>query len=88
MMLEYIGIFILQFLFNLLKVYEIKHSYEKNTSQLIINSILMNGIALITVYYSLQMMFDGDWLVVIIYIFGAAVGKWVATTNFFKKSSS
>ena len=48
----------------------------------------MNGIALISVYYSLQMMFDGDWLVVIIYIVGAAVGKWVATTNFLKKSSS
>ena len=86
-MLEYIGIFILQFLFNLLKVYEIKHSYEKNTSKLIINSILMNGIALISVYYSLQMMFDGDWLVVLVYIVGAVFGKWIATTDFFKSSS-
>ena len=83
-MIEYLAIFILQLFFNILKVYEIKHSYEKNTLQLIINSILMNGIALISVYYSLQMMFDGDWLVVVIYIIGAAIGKWIATTNFFK----
>lgn len=83
-MLEYLAIFIFQFFYNLLKVYEIKYSYEKETLKLIVNSILMNGIALITVYYSLQMMFDGDWLVVLIYIVGAALGKWVATTKYFK----
>lgn len=83
MVLKYSLIFLLQLIFNVLKVEEIKYSYENKTSKLIFNSILMNAISLATTYYSLTLMLNGDWVVAAIYIAGAASGKWVATTKMF-----
>ncbi len=79
----YIIIFILQVVYNILKVEEIKYSYEGKTVKLVVNSIFLNITALFTTFYSVKFMLDGDFIVSIIYIIGSAFGKWLATTKIF-----
>jgi hypothetical protein len=82
MFLDYFLVFFFQVLFNILKVYEIRFSYENNTRKLVINSIMMNLMTILSFYYSLNLMISGDWKVIIVFVSGGALGKLIATTNF------
>jgi hypothetical protein len=84
---KYVLIFVLQFSYNYLRVYEIRHSYDGKTSHLILNTILMNATALFTTYISISEMLKGDLKVCFLYILGAAFGKWVSTTKYFKNGN-
>jgi hypothetical protein len=42
------------------------------------NSIYINLIALASVYWSLDLLFEGDWLVIPFYVLGSVLGKWIA----------
>jgi len=81
---KYISIFALQFVYNYLRVYEIKHSYDNNTFKVIINAFLMNATALITTYISISEMLKGDLMIAFIFILGAVFGKWFATKKKYK----
>jgi hypothetical protein len=78
----YIIIFVFQVLFNIFKVMEIKFTFENKIRNLLINSIWINLVSLATVYFSLDRLFQNDWLVLPFYIGGSVVGKWVAMTKF------
>lgn len=78
MIIKYFLIFILQFIYNYLRVYEIKHSYDNNTGKVLINAFLMNATALFTTYISVSEMLKGDWIIALVFIFGAVFGKWIA----------
>ena len=82
-MFEYTITFILQVVYNILKVEEIKFSYENKTTKLVLNSVLLNITALCTTFYSVKLMLSGDYIIAIIYITGSALGKWIATTKLF-----
>ncbi len=82
-MLTYITTFCLQIIFNILKVEEIKYSYENQTLKAVINSILINVTSLTTSYLSIKLMLEGDFKISLIYIIGSAIGKWIATTKLF-----
>jgi membrane protein required for colicin V production len=77
-MFEYSITFILQVVYNILKVEEIKLSYENKTTKLVLNSVLLNITALCTTFYSVKLMLSGDYIIAIIYITGSALGKWIA----------
>ncbi len=49
-MLTWLLVFGAQVFFNILKVLEIRYTYEKNTSKLLINSVWMAGAALAATY--------------------------------------
>jgi|688.fasta_scaffold50609_3 hypothetical protein len=82
-MITYILTFCLQIVFNVLKVEEIKYSYENKTVKAVINSILINVTSLTTSYLSLKLMLEGDFKISLVYIIGSATGKWIATTKLF-----
>jgi hypothetical protein len=82
-MVVYLITFILQIVYNIFKVEEIKYSYENRTSKLVINSILLNITALCTSFLSIKLMLEGDYIIALIYIVGSAIGKWIATTKLF-----
>ena len=77
----YLTILIFQILFNIFKVMEIKFTYENKIRNLLINSVWINLISLASVYFSLDRLFVGDWLVIPFYIGGSVLGKWVAMTQ-------
>lgn len=78
----YIIIFIFQLLFNVLKVMEIKFTFENQLNKLLVNSVLINLVSLAGVYFSLERLFQNDWLVLPFYIGGSVIGKWIAMTKF------
>lgn len=78
----YIIIFIFQLLFNILKVMEIKFTFENQLRKLLVNSVLINLVSLAGVYFSLERLFQNDWLVLPFYIGGSVIGKWIAMTKF------
>ena len=81
-MIYYLIVFVFQVLFNIFKVLEIKYTYENRLKQLLLNSIWINIVSLAAVYFSLDRLFTGDFLVIPFYIGGSVNGKWNAMTKF------
>ena len=74
----YLIIFLFQYSFNMLKVMEIKYSYEEKIKPLIIVTALLSGIVLASTYFSLTLLLKGDIIVIPIYIIGSILGKLTA----------
>ena len=77
----YLIVLTFQILFNIFKVLEIKFTYENKLRHLLINSVWINLVSLASVYFSLDRLFVGDWLVIPFYIGGSVIGKWIAMTQ-------
>ena len=80
----YILIFLSQLLFNILKVLEIKFTYENKINSLLINSVLINLVSIGSLFVSLERLFIGDWIVLPYYISGSLLGKWIGMTKISK----
>jgi hypothetical protein len=61
---------------------EIKFTFENQLKKLLVNSVLINLVSLAGVYFSLERLFQDDWLVLPFYIGGSVIGKWIAMTKF------
>jgi hypothetical protein len=61
---------------------EIKFTFENRLKDLLINSVWIYLVSLATVYFSLDRLFQNDWLILPFYILGSVVGKWIAMTKF------
>lgn len=77
-MLNYLIIFVFQFLFNIFKTFEIKFTFEDKLVPLLMNSIWINLISLASVFYSIEGLLSGDLMIIPFYILGSVVGKWFA----------
>lgn len=70
-------IFLSQAIFNILRVLEIRYTYQNKVSKLLINTVFINLVSLLSVYFSLDGLINGNWVVILFYISGSVVGKWV-----------
>jgi hypothetical protein len=61
---------------------EIKFTFENQLRNLLINSVWINLVSLAAVYFSLDRLFQNDWLILPFYIGGSVLGKWLAMTKF------
>ena len=77
----YLLVLFFQITFNIFKVLEIKYTFENKLNALMLNSVWINLVSLASVYFSLDRLFEGDWLVIPFYIGGSVVGKWIAMTQ-------
>lgn len=76
--MSYLLIFLSQVAFNVLKVLEIRFTYENNVGRLILNSVFINLVALLSVYYSIELLLEKrDYLVILFYISGSVLGKYL-----------
>jgi len=80
-MVNYFLILLFQIFFNIFKVLEIKYTYENKLKHLLVNSIWINLVSLASVYYSIDSLLQGDFLVLPFYIGGSVLGKWIAMTK-------
>ena len=71
-----------QILFNIFKTMEIKYTYEQKLKALLFNSVWINLVSLAGTYFSIQRLLAGDWLVILSYVVGSILGKWIAMTQF------
>ena len=74
----YILVFLFQVMFNIFKTLEIKYTYEHRVKELMLNSIWINLVSLGSMYFAIDSLLKGNWSVIIVYIAGSVVGKWVA----------
>lgn len=73
----YISVFIFQVLFNIFKVLEIRYTLHHQVSKLLINSVWINLVALVSTFYSIDALLKGNFIVIIFYIAGSVVGKYI-----------
>ena len=73
----WVAIFFSQIVFNILKVLEIRYTYEENTPKLLLNSVWMALASLASMFWSLDELMIGNWAVIPIYVLGNLVGKYV-----------
>jgi len=73
----WVAIFFSQIVFNILKVLEIRYTYEQNIPKLLFNSIWMGLASLASMFWSLDELLKGNWFVVPVYVFGNLVGKYL-----------
>ena len=78
----YLLVLAFQIMFNIFKVLEIKYTYENKLTLLLYNSVYINLVSLATVYWSLDLLFEGDWWVIPFYVGGSVIGKWIAMTHY------
>lgn len=77
-MIYYFLVFVFNFFFNIFKTLEIKYTYEDKVKELMLNSVYINLVSLAATFFSIERLFEGDYLVVPFYILGSVVGKWFA----------
>ena len=73
-------LFVSQLTFNILKVWEIKYTYQNKTVPLLINSVLISSVSLLSTYISVTSVLDGNWISIIFYISGSTIGKYIGMT--------
>jgi hypothetical protein len=70
-------VFFCQTLFNIFKVLEIKYTYQNQVGKLLLNSVWINVVSLASVYFSIETLMKGEFWIVIFYISGSIIGKWI-----------
>jgi len=70
-------IFSAQVLFNIFKVLEIRYTLHHQVRQLLMNSVWINLVALASTFYSIDALLKGNFVVIIFYIAGSVVGKYI-----------
>ena len=76
--MEYLLIFIFQSIFNVAKVYEIKYAYENQLKGILISSTVLSLLTITSTYLSIELLLAGDLKVIIVYVAGSLIGKYIA----------
>jgi hypothetical protein len=76
-MWTYFIILAAQTLFNVFKVLEIKYTYQNRILPLLLNSVWINLVSLLSMYYSIDNLLKGNIKVIIFYISGSVLGKYI-----------
>ena len=66
-----------QTLYNIFKVLEIKYTYQNKVRALLLNSVWINLVALACTYYTIDDLLKGNFTIVIFYIAGSVLGKYL-----------
>jgi len=66
-----------QTLYNIFKVLEIKYTYQNKVGALLLNSVWINLVVLACTYYTIDDLLKGNFTIVIFYIAGSVLGKYL-----------
>jgi hypothetical protein len=70
-------IFLAQVLFNIFKVLEIRYTLQHNVPRLLLNSVWINLASLGSTFFSIDGLLKGNFLIILFYIAGSVVGKYI-----------
>ncbi len=70
-------IFSAQVLFNIFKVLEIRYTLQHNVRRLLLNSVWINLASLVSTFFSIDGLLKGNFLIILFYIAGSVVGKYI-----------
>ena len=77
MMYKEVIVLFAQTMYNILKVLEIKYTYQNKIGALLLNSVWINLVALASTYYAIDDLLNGRFTIVIFYIIGSVLGKYL-----------
>ena len=83
----YVLVFITLFAFNILKTLEIRYTYQNKLKPILLNSIGINIVSLLSNYFSINSLLKGDYFIMVVFIVGSLVGKYVAMVYFNNKNN-
>lgn len=75
--MTWVTIFFAQVAFNILKVLEIRYTYEQDVPRLLFNSVWMGLVSLASTFWSVDELLKGNWYVVPVFILGNVIGKYI-----------
>ena len=73
----YVYVLVFQILFNIFKVLEIRYTFHNQVKKLLMNSVWINLVSLGSTFYSIDALLKGDFWVIIFYIVGSVIGKYI-----------
>lgn len=73
----FISVFTFQVLFNIFKVLEIRYTLHHQVKKLLVNSVWINLVSLGSMFYSIDALLKGNFAVIIFYIAGSLLGKYI-----------
>ena len=76
--MEYVILGIIQILFNLLKLLEIKYSYDENMKMTIVIGFLLSIVWLFSTALGVSAVIKLDYVMMIVYVFSSLFGKILA----------
>ena len=76
--MEYVILGIIQILFNLLKLLEIKYSYDENMKMTIVVGFLLSIVWLFSTALGVSAVIKLDYVMTIVYVFTSLFGKILA----------
>jgi hypothetical protein len=77
-MISYISIFVLQIAFNICKVLEIRYTYENRLAPILWVGLALSVMMILGFYLSIGALLKGEWVVVLIYVSGSVLGKYLS----------
>jgi len=76
--MEYVILGIIQILFNLLKLLEIKYSYDENMKMTILIGFMLSIVWLFSTALGVSAVIKLDYVMMIVYVFSSLLGKILA----------
>ena len=76
--MEYVILGIIQILFNLLKLLEIKYSYDENMKMTILIGFMLSIVWLFSTALGVSAVIKLDYMMMIVYVFSSLFGKILA----------
>lgn len=80
-MVDYLIVFVFQFIFNIFKVFEIKHTTDHKIKELLMVTVWISGLALFSTYIAFNQLLLGNWIVIFFYLSGSVLGRWFAMSE-------
>jgi hypothetical protein len=77
-MISYISIFVLQVAFNICKALEIRYTYENRLAPILWVGLALSVMMIWGFYLSIGALLKGEWVVVLIYVSGSVLGKYLS----------
>jgi len=80
--MNYFLVALFQLIQSILKVYEIKWSYENQVTKLTTLSFIMSGVWIMATAIGVSAVLDGDWIMMVVYVIFGGIGKVLAIRVF------
>lgn len=82
--MDYLIVAILQIAFSIMKVYDVKWSYENKTVQLTLLSLVMGAVWIISTAIGIGEVIKGNIYMIIVFVICSGIGKVIAIKVFEK----
>ena len=83
-LLIYTVVAVLQIIFSVGKVLDVKWSYDDNLVPLMVLNVILSAAWILSTAWGIEGVMDGDYVMIFVYIASSAVGKYIAI-KFFRK---